>query len=205
MRLLQPIMPFITEEIWQTVAPLAGKSGRTIMLQPFPQADEALIDNAANADIEWLKGFIVGVRNIRGEMNIPPGKALPVLVRNGSDSDKSRLDDNAPFLKQLAKLDTITWLAEGDTSPVAATSLVGTMEILVPMAGLIDQEAELKRLEKEIEKLDKDLARIQGKLSNAAFVDKAPADVVAKERAKQTGLEESLQQLKQQEQRIRQL
>jgi len=205
LRLLHPFMPFITEEIWQTVAPLAGKSGRTIMLQPFPQADEALIDNAANADIEWLKGFIVGVRNIRGEMNIPPGKALPVLVRNGSDSDKSRLDDNAPFLKQLAKLDTITWLAEGDTSPVAATSLVGTMEILVPMAGLIDQEAELKRLEKEIEKLDKDLARIQGKLSNAAFVDKAPADVVAKERAKQTGLEESLQQLKQQEQRIRQL
>ena len=205
LRLLHPFMPFITEEIWQTVAPLAGKSGDTIMLQPYPQPDEAFVDNAANADIEWLKSFIVGVRNIRGEMNIPPGKALPVLVRNGSDNDKSRLDNNAPFLTQLAKLDSITWLSEGDNAPVAATSLVGSMEILVPMAGLIDQEAELKRLTKEIEKLDKDLARIRGKLSNAAFVDKAPADVVAKERAKQAGLEESLQQLKQQEQRISQL
>ncbi|MEP0202151.1 MAG: valine--tRNA ligase [Halioglobus sp.] len=205
LRLLHPFMPFITEEIWQTVAPLAGKSGHTIMLQPYPQPDAALIDNAANADIEWLKSFIVGVRNIRGEMNIPPGKALPVLVRNGSDSDKSRLESNAPFLTQLAKLESTTWLSDGDTAPVAATSLVGTMEILVPMAGLIDQDAELKRLAKEIERLDKELARIRGKLSNAAFVDKAPAEVVAKERAKQAGLEDSLQQLKQQEQRISQL
>jgi valyl-tRNA synthetase len=205
LRLLHPFMPFITEEIWQTVAPLAGKSGKTIMLQPYPVADEALIDIAANAEIEWLKGFIVGVRNIRGEMNIPPGKALPVLVSNGSDSDKFRVESNAPFLTQLAKLESITWLSAGETTPVAATSLVGGMEILVPMAGLIDQAAELKRLAKEIDRLDKEMARIQGKLANKSFVDKAPADVVEKERAKQAGLEESLQQLKQQEQRIKQL
>jgi valyl-tRNA synthetase len=138
-------------------------------------------------------------------MNIPPGKALPVLVSNGSDSDQSRVENNAPFLTQLAKLESITWLSAGESAPVAATSLVGGMEILVPMAGLIDQAAELKRLAKEIEKLDQEMARIQGKLANKSFVDRAPADVVEKERAKQAGLEESLQQLKQQEQRISQL
>ena len=205
LRLLHPFMPFITEEIWQTVATLAGRSGATIMLQPYPVADEASIDIAANAEIEWLKDFIVGVRNIRGEMNIPPGKALPVLVSNGSDSDQSRVENNAPFLTQLAKLESITWLSAGESAPVAATSLVGGMEILVPMAGLIDQAAELKRLAKEIEKLDQEMARIQGKLANKSFVDRAPADVVEKERAKQAGLQESLQQLKQQEQRISQL
>jgi valyl-tRNA synthetase len=115
------------------------------------------------------------------------------------------VENNAPFLTQLAKLESITWLSQGETAPVAATSLVGSMEILVPMAGLIDQAAELKRLAKEIERLDQEMARIQGKLANKSFVDRAPADVVEKERAKQAGLEESLQQLKQQEQRIKEL
>jgi len=103
LRLLHPLMPFITEEIWQTVAPLAGKTGDTIMLQPYPESDQKGIDSAANADIEWLKNVIVGVRNIRGEMNIPPGKQLTVLLANGDERDKSRLENNAPFLKKLAK------------------------------------------------------------------------------------------------------
>jgi valyl-tRNA synthetase len=205
LRLLHPLMPFITEEIWQTVAPLAGVTGPTIMLQPYPVADQKGVDSAANADIEWLKGVIVGVRNIRGEMNIPPGKALTILLRNGSELDKSRLEQNTAFLRKLAKLDDITWLSEGEEAPVAATALVGELEILVPMAGLIDKEAELARLAKEIEKLEKDLSRIQGKLNNASFVDKAPAEVVARERDKMQGQQQALEQLQEQELYIRRM
>ena len=203
LRLLHPMMPFITEEIWQTVAPLAGKSGDTIMLQPYPLSDQKGVDTVANADIEWLKGVIVGIRNIRGEMNIPPGKALDVLLANGDARDKTRLEDNAQFLKKLAKLDGIHWLAAGEQAPVAATALVGDLEILVPMAGLIDKDAELARLERETNKLEKDLARIQGKLNNKAFVDKAPAEVVEKEREKMQMQQQALEKLKEQAQRIR--
>jgi valyl-tRNA synthetase len=202
LRLLHPFMPFITEEVWQTVGPMAGKVGPTIMLQPYPQTDNKGIDTAANADIEWLKGVIVGVRNIRGEMNIPPGKELTVLLKNGGETDKSRLEQNAPFLKKLAKLDQITWLTESEEAPVAATSLVGELEILVPMADLIDKDVELARLAREIDKLEKDLARISGKLSNPKFVDKAPAEVVAKEREKQESQQLALSKLQEQVQRI---
>jgi valyl-tRNA synthetase len=205
LRLLHPFMPFITEEIWQTVGPLAGKTGPTIMLQPYPKADQAAVDKAANADIEWLKDVIIGVRNIRGEMNIPPGKELTVLLKNGDATDKSRLELNAPFLRKLAKLGDITWLSAGQDAPVAATALVGNLEILVPMAGLIDQDAELSRLAKEIEKLQQDLKRIQGKLSNASFVDRAPAEVVSKERDKLQAQEQALAKLREQEQRIREM
>tara|TARA_R110002110_G_scaffold406421_1_gene626398 strand:+ start:213405 stop:216173 length:2769 start_codon:yes stop_codon:yes gene_type:complete len=205
LRLLHPFMPFITEEVWQSVAPLAGKDGPTIMLQPYPVADKSAVDSAANADIEWLKGVILGVRNIRGEMNISPAKELQMLLRKGSAQDKTRLDSNAPFLRKLARLSDITWLDNGEDAPVSATALVGEMEILVPMAGLIDKDAELARLGKEIDKLDKDLARLQGKLGNAAFVDKAPAEVVAKEREKMQAQQQALEQLRQQQQRINDL
>jgi valyl-tRNA synthetase len=205
LRLLHPLMPFITEEIWQTVAPLAGKTGDTIMLQPYPESDQKGIDSAANADIEWLKNVIVGVRNIRGEMNIPPGKQLTVLLANGDERDKSRLENNAPFLKKLAKLDDIRWLNAGENAPVAATALVGDLEILVPMAGLIDRNAELARLQRETDKLEKDLARIQGKLNNTAFIDKAPPEVVAKEREKLQVQQQALEKLREQSQRIRQM
>jgi len=205
LRLLHPFMPFITEEIWQTVGPLAGKSGPTIMLQPYPVADEKGMDSAANADIEWLKGVIVGVRNIRGEMNIPPGKELTVLLANGDQRDKTRLEQNAPFLRKLAKLADIAWLSAGEEAPVAATALVGELEILVPMAGLIDKDAELSRLAREIDKLEKDLSRIQGKLGNTAFVDKAPAAVVAKEREKMQAQQQALDTLQEQVQRIEQM
>jgi len=205
LRLLHPLMPFITEEIWQTVGPLAGKSGPTIMLQPYPVADDKGVDSAANSDIEWLKGVIVGVRNIRGEMNIPPGKELTVLLGDGDERDKTRLEQNAPFLKKLAKLADITWLPAGEEAPVAATALVGELEILVPMAGLMDKDAELARLAREIDKLEKDLSRIQGKLGNASFVNKAPAAVVAKERDKMQAQQQALETLQEQVQRIQQM
>jgi valyl-tRNA synthetase len=202
LRLLHPFMPFITEEIWQRVAPLSAKSGDTIMLQPYPEFDAEYIDAHADADIEWLKGIIVGVRNIRGEMNISPAQAIPIMIKNGSDEDDRRLTDNRQFLMTMAKIDDIQWLKDGDESPMSATALVGQMEILVPMAGLIDKDAELLRLNKEIEKLQKDLTRIEGKLNNPKFVDKAPLDVVEKEREKQSAQQQSLVKLKQQLQQI---
>jgi valyl-tRNA synthetase len=205
LRLLHPFMPYITEEIWHTVGPLAGKSGPTIMLQPYPVCQEQLIDAGANTDIAWLKNVIIGIRNIRGEMNIAPGKELTVFLKDGDEEDKSRLEQNEVFLKKLAKLSDTRWLGEGEEAPVCATALVGKLEILVPMADLIDKDAELARLGKETDKLEKDLARIQGKLSNPSFVDKAPAAVVEKERAKITAQQQALEKLLEQAQRIREM
>jgi valyl-tRNA synthetase len=202
LRLAHPLMPFITEEIWQRVSPLAGVSGATIMLQPYPECDDKRIDSLANADIEWLKGVIVGVRNIRGEMNIAPGKELNVLLRNGDNKDKKRLEENEQYLKKLAKLADIRFLLPDEEAPVASATLVGELEILVPMAGLIDKDAELARLAREIEKLEKDQGRIQGKLNNSSFVDKAPAEVVAKEREKLANLEQALEKQHQQRQQL---
>ena len=206
LRLLHPFMPFITEEIWQRVAPLAGQvaedSKATVMLQPYPVLDPNDIDARAETDIEWVKGVIEGVRNIRGEMNISPAKAIPVLINNGSSEDQRRLEENRQFLITLAKLETISWLAEGDQAPMSATSLVKQMEILVPMAGLIDKQAETARLSKEIDKLQKDLDRISGKLNNPAFVDKAPPAVVDKEKDKQAAQQQALDKLQQQLQQI---
>jgi valyl-tRNA synthetase len=205
LRLLHPFMPFITEEIWQRAAPLAGVEGPTIMLQPYPVAKDKSVDTAANADIEWLKGVIIGVRNIRGEMNIPPGKLLTVLLKNGDETDLRRLSENARYLEKLAKLDSVQWLPRGEEAPVAATALVDELEILVPMAGLIDSEAELARLAREIGKLDSEIARLSGKLGNASFVERAPADVVAREREKLTAQQQALEKLRQQQQRIAQI
>jgi valyl-tRNA synthetase len=209
LRLAHPFMPFITEEIWQKVAPLAGKTpaaegaDATIMRQPFPVSDGARLDPQAPSDIEWIKAVITVIRNIRGEMRIPPGKALDVYLHNGKDIDRERLAANHNFMCRLAKLERITWLNAEDSAPASATGLVGDMEILVPMAGLIDKDAEIERLGKEIEKLRKEVARGESKLRNPNFVDKAPDDVVAKEREKlddhrsqQARLEEQMEKIK---------
>ncbi|MDZ4300060.1 MAG: valine--tRNA ligase, partial [Pseudomonas sp.] len=202
LRLAHPFMPFITEEIWQRLAPLAGIEGKTIMLQPWPVANEARIDEAAESDIEWLKTLMLGTRNIRAEMNIGPGKPLAVFVKNASAEDQRRLTENDALLKKLAKLESITVLADGAEAPLSATALVGEMEVLVPMAGLIDKGAELARLDKEILRLQGEVQRVGGKLSNAAFVDKAPAEVIDKERAKLAEAEQALGKLAEQRARI---
>ena len=202
LRLAHPFMPFITEEIWQRIAPLAGIQGKTIMLQPWPVANEERIDPAAESDIEWLKELMLGTRNIRGEMNIGPGKPLPIYLKNVSAEDQRRLTENEALLKKLARLESITVLAAGEEAPLSATALVGEMEVLVPMAGLIDKDAELARLDKEIQRLHGEVARVGGKLSNAAFVDKAPAEVIDKERAKLAEAEQALSKLAEQHARI---
>ena len=202
LRLSHPIMPFLTEEIWQSVAPLAGARGETIMRQPYPRPDPERIDAAAEAEMEWLQGFIAGVRKIRSGMNIAPTKALPVLLQNGSDDDAARLERNRAFLATLARLESITWLGPADQAPEAATALLGEMDILVPLAGLIDKDEELARLDKEIGRLEQDVTRAGKKLENPSFVDKAPAEVVQKERDKVAELQSSLDKLQAQRERI---
>ncbi|MGL6160301.1 valine--tRNA ligase [Microbulbifer sp.] len=198
LRLTHPLMPFITEEIWQRVKTLAGKSGDTIMLQPYPAPNEHKIDTDAEAAVAWLKEVIEGVRNIRGEMNISPAKKIPLLLRGGSDTDGQLLEQTRNLLTKLASLESISCLKQGEPAPASATALAGDLELLVPMAGLIDVEAESARLEKEIGKLEKELTRVQGKLSNPKFVDKAPAEVVAKEKDKLAEMQSAQERLKQQ-------
>ncbi|MCP4043458.1 MAG: class I tRNA ligase family protein, partial [Gammaproteobacteria bacterium] len=205
LRLAHPLIPFITEEIWQIAAPLAGKEGDTIMLQPYPKCDQSLVDASAEQEMNWVMEFILGVRRIRGEMNISPGKSLPVMLQNGSDRDRNYLDIHRLYLETLARLDSTLWLEAGDQAPDSATALVGEMKILIPMSGLIDKEAELARLNKEIEKLTQNLARGTGKLSNANFVDKAPPAVVDKERRRVVEMGAALTKLEEQRTRIESL
>lgn len=199
LRLAHPMLPFISEEIWQNIAPLAGielsPQGDTIMLQPFPVADPAMVDKGADADIDWVKKVIVAVRNVRGEMNISPAKALPIYLARGDATDKRRLDENRQFVSKLASLESITWLENPSEAPLCATALAGDLEILVPMAGVIDVAAELSRLDRDIGKITIEVNKLSGKLSNAKFADKAPAEVVEKERQKLEDLESSLSKL----------
>ncbi|QEP42317.1 valine--tRNA ligase [Ectothiorhodospiraceae bacterium BW-2] len=205
MRLTHPLMPYLTEEIWQKVAPLAAVRGETVMLQPYPKSNEALIDTEAEAEVEWLMAVVVGVRKIRSGMNIAPSKPLTIYLNNGSAQDSEWLHSYRPLLLKLAKLEQIIWLEPEQESPESATSLVGEMQLLVPMAGLIDKGAELERLGKQVAKLEQEVKRLRGKLGNANFTANAPEAVVANEQAKLADAEGSLRQLQQQSERIRQL
>ncbi|WP_062373267.1 valine--tRNA ligase [Halomonas sp. KX33721] len=205
LRLAHPMMPYITEEIWQRVAPLAGTyvgDDASIMHQAWPEADESKIDEQATRDIEWLKGVIIAVRNIRAEMNIAPGKPLDVLLTKGQPEDTERLEQNRRFLAKLAKLESVTWLANPEDAPLSATQLVGDMEVLVPMADLIDKDAELARLAKEIEKQDKLIGGIEKKLGNEGFIAKAPDAVIEKERGKLAEYQSAKKLLEEQQAKI---
>ncbi len=205
LRLAHPIMPFITEEIWQRVAPLVGSDGKTIMTQAYPEPDTGLIDTNAIKEMEWVKNFILGIRKIRGEMNIAPGKPLPVLLQNGDDNDQQLLAKHQLLLTALARIESIQWLDTTDNAPESAMALCGDMRILIPMAGLIDKDAELARLGKEIEKREKELERSENKLQNPSFVDRAPAEVVDKERQKLADMRSALDNLRAQQDKIRKL
>ncbi len=202
LRLTHPFMPYITEELWQQVAPLADKSGATISLQPFPISNPKHIDQPAVEEIEWVKQVIMGVRRIRSEMNINPGKRLPLLIGNASGDDLTRLERYRTLLVFVAKLDTIGLLDTSADAPESAVALVDQMKLMIPMAGLIDKSAELARLSKEMDRLTKEVARLSGKLSNPGFTAKAPADVVQGEQRKLDEAKLSLAQLAQQHEKI---
>lgn len=205
LRLMHPLIPFITEEIWQNIKGLAGVSGDSIMLQPYPVADMALLDQAALAEIEWVKTFIMGIRRIRSEMDIKPGQVLDVLLQNWSDTDKALFTTSAAFARSLAKIGNVTWLDKEAIAPESATALVGEMQILIPLAGLIDKDAEMARLSKEIDKLQKNLGGLEGRLNNPAFADKAPAAVLEQTRKQAEEQRAALAQLQAQLEKIRAL
>ena len=163
---------------------MAGIKGETIMLQPYPKWDAALKNTAIEGELEWIKQFVVAVRTTRSEMNIAPGKQLAILLRKGTAIDKERYKRNENLILRLARLESCTGLAENEPHPESAIILVGELEILIPMAGLINKEEESARLTKEIIKLQKEIERAEMKLQNPSFVDKAPPEVVEKEREK---------------------
>lgn len=202
LRLAHPFLPFMTEEIWQQLPETVRGSGETIMLQPFPEANQDLINESATADVAWLKAVVTATRNIRGEMDISFAKAIPILFKNGNDTDKARLSQYDSLLNFLIKPESLTWLETDAETPISATHLVGDMQVLVPMSGLIDKDAEVDRLTREIDRKEKERARAEGKIHNPNFIDRAPADVVQKEQDKLQDLETALQQLVAQKERV---
>ena len=198
LRLAHPIVPFITEAIWQRVAPLAGIEADTIMMQAIPEPEAAYIDAAADSDIEWVKAFVLGIRSIRGEMDLPPSKRVPVLIENASPTDCERLERHVAAVRFMARVESVAILEPGSQAPEAAMSLLGEAKILIPLAGLIDKQAETTRLGREIEKLGKDLDRCEAKLENPKFSERAPSDVVAKERGRVAEIRNSIAQLNEQ-------
>ena len=196
--LLHPIIPFITEEIFEQSQKLQSNSTGKLISQPFPEPSKDLLNTEAEAEIDWLKEFILGIRKIRGEMNISPGKPLPCFVKSYSSKDQSYIENNKAMLFALAKLDTVDLLSQDEEEPESAIALVGEMKILIPLAGLIDKGAERDRLNKEIEKLSKLRSQFAAKLNNEKFINGAPEAVVNNEKDKLASTENALKDLNQQ-------
>ena len=211
LRLLHPFMPFITEELWHRVVPLvpepAAAGVRSISLRPYPSPAEPALpaDPEAVAEIEWVQAVIMGVRRIRSEMDVPPGRTLPVLLRHGDALDAQRAERYGGWLRRLGRIERVDWLEPDADAPECATALVGDLQVLIPLAGLIDKDAEIARLTREIAKLDSEIARCQAKLGKPSFVERAPAEVVAQERARLADFEAAHVQLHAQLDRIRSL
>jgi valyl-tRNA synthetase len=186
LKLLHPIMPFITEEIWQRSINALGEHGDSLMLCAYPIKDEQLINESIETAFEWLKKVVQSIRTIRSEMRISPAKKTTLLLVGASNENKERVEKYAKILMNISKISDIQTLKPGEAPPVAAGAVVDDLELMIPLAGLIDKKAELGRLEKELNKLSKDILFIEGKLNNPKFTDKAPAEIIAKEREKLT-------------------
>ena len=204
-RALHPVMPFITEEIWQRAAPLAGCAGPTVMLAAYPRPEAFPSDEASEREVGWMQALILAVRQIRGEMNINPSKRIPLFLSGACAQDLAYLEQYRPYLERLAGIESITVLARDETAPQSATALVGNMTLHVPMAGLIDASAEAERLHKLLARAEADLGKVRGRLANGSFIANAPAAVVEGERARQADLERTAISLTAQLERVRQL
>jgi valyl-tRNA synthetase len=205
LKLLHPLIPFVTEELWLTIATRRGRASATIMLEPFPQTPDFVADAAAEDEIAWLKGFVGGIRQIRGEANLPRSATLNVRLADATQTDRDRVGRHASQLRKLAGLERIEHVTKGENVKGAATALLGAMRILVPLAGLIDIAAERDRLGKQLAKTNDDLGKVRRKLDNQSFVANAPQDVVAKEHARIAELEQRAAQLTQQLARLAEL
>ncbi len=204
LRALHPVAPFISEEIWQRVRPLVGAHVESIMQCSFPLAAELDSDPQAEAEMRWVMDFILGIRQIRGEMDIPPSRKLDVLLQNATAHDLDRMSRNLQYLTRLAGIEPPRVL-DVQAAPISAVALLGTMEILVPMAGLIEPEAELDRLSKRLRKAEVDLNKMEAKLSNADFAKNAPPEIVAKDQQRVAELRTEIAQLSAQIARVRRL
>jgi valyl-tRNA synthetase len=202
LRLAHPFIPYITEELWQHIAPLAGKTGATIMLQPYPETDPGKIDEQAATDVAWLKQFVTGVRRIRSEMNIAPARMLPVIAQGGSKPEQKLCAQYREYLLALAKLESLTPVDADAVTPESAMALAGEMKILIPLAGLIDKGAEHKRLNKELQRHKQEQEQIHNQLLNKNFTEKAPPEVIARKRERLRELERAIDELLLQIERI---
>ncbi len=204
-RLLHPVMPFITEEIWQSIKSYKANTGETIMLEPYPVADNSRVNADAIEEVGWIQSLITTVRTIRAEMDIEPRKLLPVILQNYSQTDQQRLERHRYILESVGRIKRLDLLANEEAAPESATGLVGKMKVLLPLGSLIDKTEELARLEREIGKLQKDLVKVEGKLNNANFIDRAPENVVAKEKSRASELKLAIEQLNEQKQKVEKL
>jgi valyl-tRNA synthetase len=182
LRLLHPLMPFITEEIWQRIAPLAGIAGQSIVVAPWPNAANFPADATAEAEMSWVMQAVLGIRQIRGEMDIAPSRRVPLLLQHAGERDLALARQHHALLSHLAGLDSVRALGAGEAPPPAAAAVVGELSLLVPMQGLIEPSSELQRLERRVQKIEQELNRARGKLANDNFVHNAPPDVVVQER-----------------------
>lgn len=198
LRLMHPIMPFITEEIWQKIAPMLNIHGDSIMLAAYPKVDEKAFSPEASEKIQWLKNIVMSIRNLRSEAGVSPAQKISLILNKGNALDLEYLQELEPYLIALAKVTRCEWANASHVIPASATTIVNTLEIHLPLADLIDKEAELKRLHKEIEKLQKDWELSSLKLKNPNYVEKAPKEVVQKEKEKLQQSELSLEKLKKQ-------
>ena len=202
-RALHPIMPFITEAIWQRAAPLAGRDGQTVMRAAYPLPEEFAPDEASEREVGWIQAFVLAVRQIRGEMNIAPSRRIPVLLKGACEQDRAYLERHRAYLERLAGIESVTVLAATEPTPQSATALIGELTVLVPMAGLIDAAAEAERLEKLLARAQADLAKVRGRLANSSFVNNAPTEVVAGERDRAAELQRTTDGLGAQLERVR--
>ena len=210
LRALHPIIPFITEEIWQEL-PASAKSApasatdaseQLILVCAYPRADDYIDDEAATAEIEWFKNVLSGIRRIRSEMNISPAKIIPLLLADGDASDRSRITKFAAQISFLARVEKPQWIDSGADEPAAAAAVIGALRVMIPLAGLIDLGAEKARLAKEITRIETEIKKCEGKLSNANFVANAPAEVVTQERQRITDWTQQINALREQAQKL---
>jgi valyl-tRNA synthetase len=204
-KLLHPLIPFVTEELWLELGRRLDKERPTVMLEPFPDAEDFESDDNAVAEIEWLKTFIVGIRQIRAETNLSPGKTVSVKLAGANATDRERIFGNRAYIDRLARVSDIEHIEEGSDVRGAATALLGDMRIMVPLAGLIDVGAEIARLDKQLARARKELEACRRKLDNANFVENAPAEIIAKERDRAAELSQRSDHLSVQLARIREI
>ena len=202
LRALHPIIPFITEEIWQGVAPKLGLTEDSLLQRPWPRAEEIVADDAATAEIEWFKSVLSGIRRIRSEMNISPNRTIPLLLADGDASDRARVMKFATQIAFLARTEAPQWIDAGSSEPAAAAAVISTLRVLIPLGGLIDLDAEKTRLSREIARIEVEIRKCEGKLGNANFVANAPAEVVAQERQRITDWTTTLTALREQTQKL---